>query len=287
MIRLTNDQGIMVLDLLDGPEARKLSDREAKLSDQIREQIDHPDHQKDLVETVAALMTSSRARIVLHGTLLQTLRDALLSPRELASLKTLVKTYQACGKCGKRIYDGEMMTMAEQGAYCNNCAPPLSYPCSHCKLSIVVPSGVSRVLTKRSKECNCRTSGAAPSSHLDLDEYLEPAGLVGVAALSPGVAERRIAEGPSVAQQAVNISLAMPRERFVVSAPTPPARDAAVGQTGRNELFWTGQTWTGTTALPPISTVSSRDSVAEMIAQLRGDRTPAASREESPEDDQV
>lgn len=148
MIRLPQHMALAVL--------RDFEDRYGKNNEVVQtitDQISNPRHFSDLVDTICAVLGAPNAKLVLNGIVLQQLRTAIFSPRELATVSAKTKTWQACSNCGAEIAQGEIATFRKQNPLCYKCGLPTLIRCNTCKDYHEIPTGVVRVLTKLFKEC--------------------------------------------------------------------------------------------------------------------------------------
>lgn len=151
MIRITTKLAISLIDVIvplvgkDHPAVKLLTD-----------QIDKPRHFDDMVDIIYNLVNHPNAKLTLNGKIIGQLRNALLSPREVAVLEANLKTWQACGRCGAEIAAGEIASFSGQTPMCYKCVKPVSIMCERCGKLHPIPTGVSRVLTKMTKECSIK-----------------------------------------------------------------------------------------------------------------------------------
>lgn len=144
MIRLRNEQGAMLLDVLDGhPSMREVRDL-------IRDQLQNPRHDEDLVSLIANALFQQHSSI--SGNYLMTLREAVLNPREIAKAKAMADSWQSCIRCGRAVLDGEMTTVCGRSLYCVTCKMPTLLMCDG-DHRLAFPDGVNRVLQKSIKSC--------------------------------------------------------------------------------------------------------------------------------------
>ena len=151
MIRMTNTQATTVLQVLR--EFASTNDTLDTIATQIDDQLNAPDYDTDLLDVLYRLLTSPKGKLMMSSSLLTRLRSAILSPREMAGVLAINETI-ACTNCGKTFDTYEMGTIAGQSVYCSGCSAPCLYACGRCKKSLAAP-GLSRLLTKATKECGC------------------------------------------------------------------------------------------------------------------------------------
>jgi hypothetical protein len=158
LIRLDDAQGRTVVSILRGlMETHNVG----HLVEQIEDQLNNPNHDVDLVERIAGVLTSGNSRVMITGRMLDQLNKAVLNPRELARADALSSSRQNCNRCGESIRDGMMITMFEGYAYCHMCHMPEVLRCTGCREHLPFPQGVGRVVTKAIKECvYCRDRAA-------------------------------------------------------------------------------------------------------------------------------
>jgi hypothetical protein len=154
VIRLNERQGQAVAEAIRfgiGAIDRAVLD---EITKNIEEQLSAPGHTADLVDTIAKLLQTKNAKTVISNQLLAALQKAILSPKELASAKAQMATAQHCAGCGRKLRNGEIVTMQDQYCFCFTCIVPSSHFCHSCEGYVGVPqSGLSRLLTKAVKEC--------------------------------------------------------------------------------------------------------------------------------------
>lgn len=155
MIRLTPKQGQLVSQTLKGMSGEFLrATGQDKILEQIDAQLQQPHHATELVEVIAGLLAPERGRIVvLSGKLLAAMRDAILNPKELAQVKALAKSHQACFNCGRDVAAGEIVSLHGQLAYCWQCVAPTTITCQKCNNVHPLGTQISRFVTKLLKEC--------------------------------------------------------------------------------------------------------------------------------------
>jgi len=124
----------------------------------IREQINNPAHGNDLVDTIASLlMDYPGVGSVLGGTRLMLLKEAILSPSELARANAL-QNNMCCGACGKDLEQGEMVGVFGKIVACYKCAQPEFVSCNCGKLHNI---SLPRMLAKTFRGCaGCATEQA-------------------------------------------------------------------------------------------------------------------------------
>lgn len=110
-------------------------------------------HQGDLIETIASILMHPKARNILSGSLLDSLRESLLSPREMAETRALAKTRMGCGVCGRDLVNGEAVTFKSQEPVCTECSSLQFVACTGCRGVLSVPPSVAKIFAKLRKEC--------------------------------------------------------------------------------------------------------------------------------------
>lgn len=126
----------------------------------IREQLDNPNHANDLLDRMAKLLTHPSTKNNLNSGLLQSLREAILTPSEWATVATQFKMVQSCRSCGKRIEDAEVLVVIEGNQYCMNCYAPRYTSCGSCQAGSSALTGAdSRRLLKFRSNGNCKVCG--------------------------------------------------------------------------------------------------------------------------------
>lgn len=149
MIRLSDEQGQFLVGFLVGDMGEPFR----SLRDHLQQQLDAPDHQEDLIETIASIVNSSTAKVAMPNVFVDALRRAILSPRELSRLKALKDTHQKCGSCERELQSGEMVSLHNQLPLCIACRTPTSYACPKCHGKIGMPTGIMRIIKKSIVEC--------------------------------------------------------------------------------------------------------------------------------------
>ena len=140
---------------------------ETQLGEAIRvidEQLATPTHAKDLVDIVADILASPKAKVILTGDFLVALRLAILSPRELAKVNALAAEWAGCTKCARKISDGGITSLYGQSPYCIHCHFPQSFNCPNCNSHQTLPDAIYRIIRKLIKECKvCANKATDPT----------------------------------------------------------------------------------------------------------------------------
>ena len=217
MIRLNNEIGRLLLDLLDNEEGRRILQWSGEVSSIIRQQLDAPTHYNDLVDTIAKVVQDPRVNKI-QGSSLDALRKAILQPVELARFRTMADkhTNMQCGRCGTGLADYETTTIIQGMIYCYRCAYPEVVTCQTCHETVPV-TGINRTTQRALERHSCvgpRPPG--PAEEVDVAEPLlgreevasqeQAAGGVPLAGWSTGTislasasTQWATAEGPSTA----------------------------------------------------------------------------------------
>ena len=180
MVRLQADQAHQVMRwLMDViPRATEIPEPIKRTLEQIDEQINNPRHADDLFDRIAAILLTPSHKSLLTGNskVIQQLKEAVLSPRELAKMSAISRTFQACTTCKKAILNGEVASLHGQLPYCYACMPPNLMSCGKCATAHPLPVGATRIMTKVLKECKCDGAGEvaqavdAPGAYIELDD---------------------------------------------------------------------------------------------------------------------
>lgn len=174
MIKLNNEQATYVYNLL-GSMATKSVEIDSLLEN-IRAQFDHPNHNRDMLDLVAELLASTKARLVMSPQLLSKLRSAILNPRELATVQALSKESKCCTACYRELVTGEMVSIHGNDIYCTKCVMPEVYSCGGCNKSLTMPTGINRILQKATKECpHCGTAAKLAATEAPAATQATPA----------------------------------------------------------------------------------------------------------------
>jgi hypothetical protein len=151
MIRLTNEQGMALLDLIDRDPSGSLAIGE--IGTLIRDQIASPTHEVDLIDTIAkALGTRGRVRSIFSDDKLELLRSAIFSPRDLIRLNSQASGC-VCSNCSQPLKDEHMVGVVGENIYCTSCFTPTMTTCVHCKGSISLYEQLRKFLSKLYKDC--------------------------------------------------------------------------------------------------------------------------------------
>jgi hypothetical protein len=152
MVRLTKEATMELLEFLYSLGGMPSGIR--KTLDSMREQYDSPGFSKELVDTVAAYLVATNGRSLLTGRILEGLREALLSPSELAKVKALATTYAGCSSCGREFSDGSLATIVKGSPVCYHCVWPTTVRCGKCHNDVPATStGIARIIKKALTEC--------------------------------------------------------------------------------------------------------------------------------------
>ena len=172
MIRLNNEIGRLLLDLLDNEEGRRILQWSGEVSSIIRQQLDAPTHYNDLVDTIAKVVQDPRVNKI-QGSSLDALRKAILQPVELARFRTMADkhTNMQCGRCGTGLADYETTTIISGMVYCYRCAYPEVVTCQTCHETVPV-TGINRTTQRALERHSC--VGPRPPGPPDEVERVEP-----------------------------------------------------------------------------------------------------------------
>lgn len=175
MIRLHRGQAIDLLDWLRAScDLSTAKDTPIQtILEQIEDQVGNPNHQNDLVDVIANLLQSPKGKIAMSGKMITALREAVLSPRELAKAKAMIHTTQACAGCGRAVVDSELVTMRDQSPLCYSCLRPSFLSCPQCSMIHGLPGSVTRILTKVLKECQRCAAGPSTAPEVMSDERMQ------------------------------------------------------------------------------------------------------------------
>lgn len=160
MVRLTDDQAQWLLGLLNGALGRTTNNDAAVVANTIREQLASPRHFEDLVDVIARVVMDPRIQM-LKSPQLDTLRKALLSPRELAKFSTVSKLARCCVRCAEPFTEYESATMLNGDAYCHRCAHPEYVTCRSCN-GLVSVAGVQKTIQRHLQRHTCRPEDRVP-----------------------------------------------------------------------------------------------------------------------------
>ena len=132
MIRLTNDQAQQLITLVNdleetvkrqGVETPPIIQQAVAVRDSVIEQANAPHHDGNLVDAMADVLNEIPPGGVLSGMKLTKLRQAILSPLELAKVREKA-TNLTCSGCGVDIGNGGLMTQYNGNVRCLQCMPP-------------------------------------------------------------------------------------------------------------------------------------------------------------------
>jgi hypothetical protein len=173
MIRISTEYARELLAFMEVVEA---SDEKLKIATDsllgvirtsIQGQLDNPRYAEDLLDTVARILGSPKAKVAISGQFVTLLRQAILSPREAAKLSSMAENHQACGRCGNAIGNGEMASLHAQQPFCSTCSMPTTISCGTCRAPISFPDSIYRIVKKVTKECQvCEQKKAPPTSEV-------------------------------------------------------------------------------------------------------------------------
>lgn len=154
MIRLTPTQGQDILALLEITKRtdERYADVVVPIEEQIADQLRHPDHTTELLDTIAELLASPKAKTLLSHQMLADLRAAVLRPSELAKVRVVKDTFMVCAHCGTGFAEGEVATMYGQLPHCGTCRHPEIMTCSGCRTKRPLNT-IMRLIQKMVKEC--------------------------------------------------------------------------------------------------------------------------------------
>lgn len=163
MIRLTKEQANNLVAIFQAEPAlaQKYGEMITTLEAQVNDQLVYGDgYRGDLIDVVAGLIGVGSGRGTLTPNVLKALREAILSPSQLAKVRTAVEK-QACFRCGTDIGDGEMSCQHGRQTFCMNCVMPSYVRCGqHHLIDLNKKAGnvIGRVTTKMIGECpQCAT----------------------------------------------------------------------------------------------------------------------------------
>ena len=172
MIKLTEAQGAMLLSLVTQTGDESLING---IGAQITDQIDNPNHDKDLVDVVAKLVAANgqRARAFITDEKLNALRAAVFSPRELMKLKACMNVSN-CVSCGRQLDDESLVTFLGGELYCSLCYTPTTAKCHGCGEAMSIYEALRNFIGRMSKKCKkCHPGKTAPSLVDDATELLQ------------------------------------------------------------------------------------------------------------------
>lgn len=158
MIRLTKEQANNLVAIFQAEPtlAQKYGEMITALETQVNDQLIYGDgYRGDLIDVVAGLVGVGSGRGTLTPNVLKALREAILSPSQLAKVRTAVEK-QACFRCGTDIGDGEMSCQHGRQTFCMNCVMPSYVRCGqHHLIDLNKKAGnvIGRVTTKMIGEC--------------------------------------------------------------------------------------------------------------------------------------
>jgi hypothetical protein len=163
MVRLTNEQGLLVLGVL---KALDPDPKVVKLVEQLEEQLSTPQHDHDLIDTVVRLIGPGGRRQNIYASTerLDQLRTAILSPRELMKLSAEASKPN-CTSCGRVLQDEHIMSMVGSNTYCVKCFVPTAIHCNRCDSPLSVYDSLTRLINRARKDCGTCASRAANAAN--------------------------------------------------------------------------------------------------------------------------
>jgi hypothetical protein len=174
MIKLSEQQGRLVAEAIMAMGTEVLPEFGA-IADQILDQLDHPGHQTELIDTIAGLIMMKTSRTAISTAVLQALQKAVLNPKELATVKAAVRNGMICARCDRQMMEGEAMTLVGQDAYCWGCVKPTMLYCSGCQGHMTMPNGFSRLFTKEIKACGrCKVKAEQTAEEIRPQDQRRP-----------------------------------------------------------------------------------------------------------------
>ena len=151
MIRLTVEQGMLLLDLIEKSGDVSVRDTVGKL---ISDQVAAPSHESDLIDTIARVINQrGRARNVMTDERLEVLRSAIFSPRDLMRFNATVDAV-CCASCGNSVRNESMVGIIDGNAYCSLCFTPTNITCTGCRGSIYIFDSLNKMMKNLRTKCD-------------------------------------------------------------------------------------------------------------------------------------
>ena len=132
-------------------------------------QVTNSEGYSDLIDLMASALQDTGARNVLSGSTLAALREAVLLPGEIATLRAKLAQHRLnCATCGHQFHEGEVASIvftptatgrdASSCVYCVACSPPVVTRCTSCSTGHVrFSKAQSNTLKKRGICQECQT----------------------------------------------------------------------------------------------------------------------------------
>jgi len=150
MIRLTNEQGMVLLDLIEKSGDVSLIDTMGK---QVSDQLSAPSHEADLIDTISKVISQrGRVRNILTDDRLDVLRSAIYSPRDLMRFNSVADSI-SCSNCGHALKDEHVAAVVAGSIYCSSCFTPTNIDCIACRGSISFYEPLRKLMVKHRKDC--------------------------------------------------------------------------------------------------------------------------------------
>jgi hypothetical protein len=171
MIRLNNEQAATICQLAfeleetakrNGvAETPHIIAQAVEIAAAIKQQVDAPEHEGDLVDTFARVLQETPVGGAISGLKLIHLRKAILSPLELAKVHE-PPTSLTCPGCGVTVENGALMTQWQGQARCLSCQPPshIEVACAGHNKKIELPDPVKKRLRLLVRKSDCQTCNA-------------------------------------------------------------------------------------------------------------------------------
>ena len=153
MIRLTVQQGEWLHDIMNMRKLDEGSPMETAVYAAVREQLSAPNYESDLIELVADVVSKRNSPSYVSGERLEQLRKAVLSPREMATYRTMMREpLNTCVMCGRKIVDGEVCSHTSGRVICLKCHAPKTVTCNNGH-RLTLPSHFMKIINKLTREC--------------------------------------------------------------------------------------------------------------------------------------
>ena len=151
MIRITEAQGGTLLRELGG-----IGGPAREVLETVNAQINNPSHFEDLIDVVVVMLKEPRLSS-LNRDQLAALRQAILSPLELAKFRTLLGKIRNCIGCGKGLAEHEVVSITNVGVWCYQCSPMEHVTCGVCEQRVTA-GGIGLAIKRALQKHSCSPS---------------------------------------------------------------------------------------------------------------------------------
>ena len=155
MIRITEAQGGTLLRELGG-----IGGPIREVLETVNAQLDNPSHFEDLIDVVVVMLKEPRLSS-LNRDQLAALRQAILSPLELAKFRTLLSRIRDCSGCGRGLAEHEVVSITNTGIWCYMCSSMEHVTCGLCKQRVTT-GGIGLAIKRALHKHACSPNSQPP-----------------------------------------------------------------------------------------------------------------------------